>query len=78
MGPHGSRDQPRLLRDSARPLPFGVRPTGLPGCSFKCTALLSVKVERRHEQLERFFVRRAPHPALERADPINADPGAFG
>jgi hypothetical protein len=50
----------------------------LPGGSFKFTALRSIEVERRDEQFERFFVRRSPHPAFERADPIDADPGAFG
>ncbi len=78
MCPHSSRDQPRLLREDAGSPPPGVRRPGLPGGSFKCTALLAVKVERRDEQLERFLVRRTPHTAFERADPIDADPGAFG
>ncbi len=62
----------------ARCLPPGASPPELPGGSFKFTALRSIEVERRDEQFERFFVRRSPHPAFERADPIDADPGAFG
>jgi hypothetical protein len=78
MGPHGSRDKPRLLMAGEHTLPFGVGPPGKRGGAFKRAALHFIEVERRDEKLERFFVRRAAHPALERADPVDADPGAFG
>ncbi len=70
------RGRPLRRRHICRPPPLA-RNGGALRCRFERAPLVMIGTEGTQKQLQRLPVRRFPHPALEGADSVGADPGLF-